>query len=269
MIEEITGLPEAVSSIVNKLVENAGAPFPFLVAAVGLNGAIWYRRVELLEAERGQCRTIPEKLVEGGFTFPINIMVVDGAGKGYLAVIGAGDSVDSTGAPRRVGGERRAGGYRCGGSPLRHRAIERHGMPGTERDTPRPADRRSVPYPAWPCPARRRPAVVDGQARVAGVLDLEELTLSVEPDGGLRRAGERCDRPVLEQNRLSHQLAPCSCASRPARSRKAMRRAVSSAETSLVSIGPPSLPVSSCAFKSGKSFAARMAAARIRSSKVG
>ena len=40
MAEEITGLPEAVSSIVNKLVENAGAPFPFLVAAAGLNGSI-------------------------------------------------------------------------------------------------------------------------------------------------------------------------------------------------------------------------------------
>src|SRR5215470_15731989 len=57
MDEEITGLPKAVSSIVNKLVENEGAPFAFLVAAVGLNGAIWYGRVELIEAERGQCRT--------------------------------------------------------------------------------------------------------------------------------------------------------------------------------------------------------------------
>jgi hypothetical protein len=56
-----------------------------------LNGAIWYGRVDLIEAERGQCRTIAEKLVERGFTFPINLMVVDGAGKGYLAVIGAGD----------------------------------------------------------------------------------------------------------------------------------------------------------------------------------
>jgi hypothetical protein len=91
MVEEITGLPEAVSSVVNKLVENEGAGFPFLVAAVGLNGSIWYGRVELIEAERGQCRTISEKLVDGGFTFPINIMVVDGSGKGYLAVIGAGD----------------------------------------------------------------------------------------------------------------------------------------------------------------------------------
>jgi hypothetical protein len=34
---------------------------------------------------------IAEKLVDGGFTFPINLMVVDGSGKGYLAVIGAGD----------------------------------------------------------------------------------------------------------------------------------------------------------------------------------
>ena len=91
MAEEITGLPEAVSSVVNKLVENERASIPFLVAAVGLNGSIWYGRVELIEAERGQCRTIAEKLVEGGFTFPINIMVVDGGGKGYLAVIGAGD----------------------------------------------------------------------------------------------------------------------------------------------------------------------------------
>ena len=89
MAEEITGLPEAVSSIVNKLVENENASFPFLVAAVGLNGSIWYGRVELIEAERGQCRTIAEKLVERGFTFPINLMVVDGSGKGYLAVIGA------------------------------------------------------------------------------------------------------------------------------------------------------------------------------------
>ena len=89
MAEEITGLPEAVSSIVNKLVENENASFPFLVAAVGLNGSIWYGRVELIEAERGQCRTITEKLVDGGFTFPINLMVVDGSGKGYLAVIGA------------------------------------------------------------------------------------------------------------------------------------------------------------------------------------
>jgi hypothetical protein len=91
MAEEITGLPEAVSSIVRKLVENEGARFPFLVAAVGLNGSIWYGRVELIEAERGQCRTIAEKLIDGGFTFPINIMVIDGAGKGYLAVIGPGD----------------------------------------------------------------------------------------------------------------------------------------------------------------------------------
>jgi hypothetical protein len=91
MAEEITGLPEAVSSIVTKLVENEGANFPFLVAAVGLNGSIWYGRVDLIEAERGQCRTIAEKLVEGGFMFPINLMVVDGSGKGYLAVIGSGD----------------------------------------------------------------------------------------------------------------------------------------------------------------------------------
>jgi len=89
MAEEITGLPEAVSSIVNKLVENENASFPFLMARVGLNGSIWYGRVELIEAERGQCRTITEKLVDGGFTFPINLMVVDGSGKGYLAVIGA------------------------------------------------------------------------------------------------------------------------------------------------------------------------------------
>ena len=40
MTEEITCLPEPVSSIVNKPVENEGASFPFLVAAVGLNGAI-------------------------------------------------------------------------------------------------------------------------------------------------------------------------------------------------------------------------------------
>jgi len=59
MAEEITGLSEAVSSIVNKLVENEGASFPFLVA--------------------------------GGFTFPINLVVVEGSGKGYLAVIGAGE----------------------------------------------------------------------------------------------------------------------------------------------------------------------------------
>ena len=39
MAEEITGLPGAVASVVNKLVENEGASFPFLVAAVGLNGA--------------------------------------------------------------------------------------------------------------------------------------------------------------------------------------------------------------------------------------
>ena len=91
MAEEITGLLEAVSSIANKLVENENASFPFLVAAVGLNGAIWYGRIELIEAERGQCRTIAEKLVAGGFTFPINLVVVEGSGKGYLAVIGPGD----------------------------------------------------------------------------------------------------------------------------------------------------------------------------------
>jgi hypothetical protein len=54
MSEEITSLPEAVGSIVNKLVENEGASFPFLVAAVGLNGSIRYGRVELIEAERGK-----------------------------------------------------------------------------------------------------------------------------------------------------------------------------------------------------------------------
>ena len=63
MREQITGLPEVVSSIVNKLVEKDGASFPFLVAAVGLNGAIWCGRVGLIGAERGQCRTIAEKLV--------------------------------------------------------------------------------------------------------------------------------------------------------------------------------------------------------------
>lgn len=44
-----------------------------------------YRR---LDAEHGECRTIAEKLAEGGFTFPLNIMCIDGSGKGYLAVIG-------------------------------------------------------------------------------------------------------------------------------------------------------------------------------------
>jgi hypothetical protein len=53
MTEEIIGLPEAVSSIVNKLVENEGARFPFLVAAVALNGSIWYSRVELIDGGRG------------------------------------------------------------------------------------------------------------------------------------------------------------------------------------------------------------------------
>ena len=43
------------------------------------------------EAERGKCRTVAEKLVEGGFTFPINIMVIDSRGKGYLARIGTED----------------------------------------------------------------------------------------------------------------------------------------------------------------------------------
>src|SRR5215469_13455288 len=89
--ETITGMPEGVSSFVNKLVENEGASFPFLVAAVGLNASIWYGRFDLIEAERRQCRTIDEKLVDGGFTFPVNLMVLDGVGKGYLAVIGAGD----------------------------------------------------------------------------------------------------------------------------------------------------------------------------------
>ena len=85
----IASMPEAIASIVNKLVENEGASFPFLVAAVGLNGSIWYSRVELSEAERAECRTIAEKLIEAGFTFPVNIMCIDGSGKGYLAVIGA------------------------------------------------------------------------------------------------------------------------------------------------------------------------------------
>jgi hypothetical protein len=66
----ITSVPEAVSSIVTKLVENEGANFPFLVAAVGLNGSIWYGRVDLIDAERGDCCTIAEKLVEDDFTFP-------------------------------------------------------------------------------------------------------------------------------------------------------------------------------------------------------
>jgi len=91
MSEEITSLPEAVGSVVIRLVDNEGASFPILVAAVGLNGAIWYGRVELIEAQRGECRTIAEKLVGGEFTFPINIMCIDSAGKGYLAVIGAGN----------------------------------------------------------------------------------------------------------------------------------------------------------------------------------
>ena len=90
MAEEFTGLPEAVSAIVRKLVENENASFPFLVAVAGLNGLIWYSRVDLFEPQRGECRTLAEKQVDGGFTFPINLMVVDGSGKGYLAVIGAG-----------------------------------------------------------------------------------------------------------------------------------------------------------------------------------
>ena len=48
----IASLPEAIDSAVNKLVENDGARFPFLVAGVGLNGSMWYSRVELLEAGR-------------------------------------------------------------------------------------------------------------------------------------------------------------------------------------------------------------------------
>jgi len=91
MAEEITGLPEAVSAIVRKLVEKENASFPFLVAVAGLNGLIWYSRVDLIEAQRGECRTLAEKQVDGGFTFPVNLMVVDGSGKGYLAAIGAGD----------------------------------------------------------------------------------------------------------------------------------------------------------------------------------
>jgi hypothetical protein len=34
---------------------------------------------------------VDKKLVNGGFTFPLNLMVVDGSGKGYLAIIGARD----------------------------------------------------------------------------------------------------------------------------------------------------------------------------------
>ncbi len=82
-------LPEAIASIVNKLVENEGARFPFLVVVVGLNGSIWYSRVELIEGERGESRTIVEKRAGGGFKFPVNILCIDGSGKGYLAVIGA------------------------------------------------------------------------------------------------------------------------------------------------------------------------------------
>ena len=89
--ETIANVREAIVSIVRKLVENENASFPFLVAAVGLNGTIWYGRVELVDAHRGHWHTIAEKVVEGGFTFPINIMCIDGRGKGYLAVICAGD----------------------------------------------------------------------------------------------------------------------------------------------------------------------------------
>jgi hypothetical protein len=88
----IASMPEAVASIVNNLVENEGASFPFLVAVVGLNGSIWYSRVELIEGGRGECRTIVEKRIEGRFAFPVNIMCIDGSGKGYLAVIGAEDA---------------------------------------------------------------------------------------------------------------------------------------------------------------------------------
>jgi hypothetical protein len=41
MSEEITSLPEAVGSVVIRLVDNEGESFPILVAAVGLNRAIW------------------------------------------------------------------------------------------------------------------------------------------------------------------------------------------------------------------------------------
>ena len=39
--------------------------------------------------ERGESRTIVEKRIDGGFKFPVNIMCIDGRGKGHLAVIGA------------------------------------------------------------------------------------------------------------------------------------------------------------------------------------
>ena len=39
-------------------------------------------------------RTTAEKVVEGGFTFPLNIICVDGSGKGYLAVIRYRTDVD-------------------------------------------------------------------------------------------------------------------------------------------------------------------------------
>ena len=87
----IESLPDAIGSVVNRLVENEGASFPFLAAAVGLNVSIWCGRVELIDAENGRCSTVAEKLVEGGFAFPINIMVIDSRGKGYLARIGTED----------------------------------------------------------------------------------------------------------------------------------------------------------------------------------
>ena len=61
------------------------------MAAVGLNGSIWCGRFELIDAENGRCSTVAERLVEGGFTIPINIMVIDRRGNGYLARLGTED----------------------------------------------------------------------------------------------------------------------------------------------------------------------------------
>lgn len=42
------------------------------MAVVGLNGSIWHSQVEMIDADRGACRAIAEKLVSGGFTFLIS-----------------------------------------------------------------------------------------------------------------------------------------------------------------------------------------------------
>ena len=80
------GIAKAIAELLDTIVANGGS-FPVLLAAVGLNGQMYYGRYDYDEGDV-TCTVLSEHSTsEAEFQLPVNLMFVDGEGNAYRGLI--------------------------------------------------------------------------------------------------------------------------------------------------------------------------------------